>query len=143
MVSALYAYSQHGDPYVRSLVTHLLNQVGKLAQFPLRHRSQYTVSFKWRGKTWASFSCELRLRYFMNCFTGLPADQYNAELLGVKNLYDTMVYRRSIKTTYHSMIDQFPCQQWISIHNLGSKQPICSISLTKCILIHFCRGLCG
>ena len=29
LVSALYAYSQHGDPYVRSLVKHLLNQVGK------------------------------------------------------------------------------------------------------------------
>ena len=58
-MSALYAYSQHGDPYVRSLVTHLLNQVGKLtlAQFPVRHRSQYLISFKWRGKTRESFSC--------------------------------------------------------------------------------------
>jgi len=41
-VSALYAYSQHGDPYVRSLVTHLLNQVGKLtlAQFLVHHHFQ-------------------------------------------------------------------------------------------------------
>lgn len=27
LVSTLYAYSQHGDPYVSSLVKHLLNQV--------------------------------------------------------------------------------------------------------------------
>ena len=46
----------------------------------------------------------------------------------------TMVCRKSIKPTYHSMINHFPCQQCTSICNLGSKQPIGSISLTKCIL---------